>query len=61
MTMKDLVKKTSQERSALAHELCLNVQSSRFEASAGKKRNVKELRDAKKTIARIRTIEASRQ
>lgn len=59
MTKKELEQKTAAERLALVHELRLNVQSLRFEASTGKKQNIKALRDAKKTIARIRTIEAS--
>ena len=60
MNMKELAAKTPKERSQLLHELRLKVQEIRFALSVGKKQNVKELREAKKTIARVNTIHSAR-
>lgn len=56
MTMKELKNKTSGELSSLIQELRLKVQGFRFAAAGGKGKNVKELREAKKTIARASTL-----
>ena len=56
MKRKDLTKITTEELSKELNELRNKIKEMRFKASSGSLKNVKELKESKKQIARILTI-----
>lgn len=56
MNAKELRKKTAEELERTLHETRQKMQRMRFDIVSGKVKNVRELRELKKTVARLLTI-----
>jgi len=56
MKTKDLQKKSATDLEKTARELQEKLRELRFDLTAGKVKNIKEIRSTRKEIARIRTI-----
>ncbi len=60
MDSKELRQKSEKELSEMAHSLRESLRNFRFELAADAVKDVRDIREAKKTLARILTIQTER-